>query len=244
MNKRINIEQELVELNSLLPADLNKPVFGLPDDYFENFASSVLERLKEENTAISTNEELSELSPLLAGLPKKTPFHVPETYFNSLADDIPAIIGDEKLPERLQDLDRKLPYQVPADYFSHFAGKMLEQVAPKQAKVVPLRTRWMRMAAAAVVTGLLVMSGYFYFNRNTTNPEAQSQEWVAKHLKGISDKDLEEFVNTAEPAGNEVAQSGNAAKEVRTMLQDVSTSEMDAFLAQMPTDDEDLSIIN
>ena len=240
MNSRNQIQDELVELNSALPANLHKPVFGLPEGYFENFASSVLDKLKED--ALSATDELSRLSPLLASVSKKPPFSVPENYFTTLSEDLPSVVGEESLPPIFSELDRKMPFEVPNGYFEGFAQKMVAEVAPKEAKVISMRPRFIRMAAAAVVIGIISVAGFFYVNRQ--NVETGTDNWVANNLQTVSDQELEEFVNGSEMGQEEIAQSGASQKEVSSLLNDVSTNEMDEFLAQVPTDDEELLIIN
>ena len=238
MNNRKHIQEELKELNSALPFDVKEPVFSVPNNYFENFAASVLQKIKEES-APSAAEELASLSPTLAGLSKKMPFSIPENFFTTLENDIPALIQEDTLPASLAGLDKKMPFSVPAGYFENIPDQLLSKVAPKQAKVISFnRTRWMRLAAAAIVTGVVAVSSIFYFNENKkAAPEKQSETWVADKLQNVSNQDLEQFIETADiSGGREVAKSNKT--EVRTMMKDVSVKEMDAFLAQLPADDE------
>jgi len=243
MNSRKHIQEELRSLNSSLPYDMKEPVFSVPNNYFENFAASVLQKIKKE-AAPSAADELASLSPTLAGLSKKMPFEVPENYFNTLVQDVPAIFSDEVLPAVLANHERNLPYEVPAGYFDTLPEQLLAKVAPKQAKVISFnRTRWMKVAAAAMIAGVISISGFLYFGKNESiDPAAQSEIWVAKKLQNVSNQDLEQFIETADiAAGRETARTNRA--EVRNMLDDVSVKELDAFLSQIPTDDE-LSIIN
>jgi len=242
MNSHPTIQQELQALNSSLPP-VKKPVFNVPDGYFENFALSVLSKIKE-NNAGSATEELAELSPLLAGFSKKMPQSVPENYFSSLESSIPVLIGNEKLPSILTQA-RTNPYKTPEGYFENQPGKLLSKVAPK-GKVLSLFGNFQRMAVAAAVIGLIALSSIAYFtgNRNN-NTNTEPSTWVAKSLKGVSDQDLEEFVNNAEVTVNgNVTQTPARAAEARMLLKDVSTDELDDFLAAVPTDDEELLIIN
>ena len=244
MNSSKTIREELDSLNSSLPP-VKEPVFTVPNGYFENFAESVFSKLRDQNT-LSVADELAQLSPLLAGLPKKSPFSVPENYFSSLANDVPVLIGNDELPSILAELDRKLPYKVPQGYFEGLSTQVISKTKGTEgAKVIAMgRPRWMRIAAAAIVTGVIALSSVVYFNSNKSiDPDQQSEAWVAKNLQGVSDKALEEFVNNADvSADRQVAQM--PSKEVRTMLGDVSDKELDAFLSQLPTDDDELLLIN
>jgi len=244
MSSRKYIQDELRELNSTLPSDV-KPVFSVPEGYFENFAASVLLKLKEEEAAVSAADELTSLSPLLAGLSKKMPYDVPQNYFNALSDEAPALVKEDELPAFLAEPSRTNPYEVPAGYFDTLPAQVVAKVTQKQAKVVSFnRTRWMRVAAAAIVAGVLAISGLVYYNsRPSTDPTQTSDNWIASHLKNVSNQDLEEFLETTDtPPADQMATHKTA--DVRQMLNDVSVKEIDAFLAQIPTDDEELSIIN
>ncbi len=243
MNTYPTIQHELQALKSTLPP-VKKPVFSVPDGYFENFALSVLLKINENNWG-SAAEELIQLSPLLASCSKKMPQSVPENYFSSLVNEIPVLIGNEELPSILS-LERKNPYKTPEGYFESFETQMLAKVAPK-SKVISMRFGgFQRMAVAAAVIGLIALSSIAYFTggkNNSTTTEANT--WVAKNLKSVSDQDLEEFIKNAEVTANGTGlQTPARVAEARILLKDVSTDELDDFLAAVPTDDEELLIIN
>lgn len=249
MNSRIHILEELRELNSSLPAHAKEPVFTVPEGYFDGFAASVLAKIKA-TAAASVNEELSTLSPLLAAIPKKMPYSTPENYFDELAASLPAMRNEDILPSVLSEHHRQMPYETPAGYFESLPQLVLARVERPGAKVVQMRTRgWMKVAAAAMIAGVMAISGIAYFNgQNHRAPDPQSNpgEWVAKKLKGVSNDALEDFIQTADitPNGSEMAKGKAKSAEVRSMLHDVSDRELENFLEQVPTDDEELSVIN
>lgn len=244
MSSRKHIQDELRELNSTLPSHVKEPVFSVPEGYFENFAASVLARVKEE-TAVSAADELASLSPLLAGLSKTMPYDIPQNYFSTLSDDVPALIHQDELPAILAEPPRTNPYEVPAGYFDHLPAQVVAKVTQQQAKVVAFnRTRWMRVATAALIAGAIVISGLVYYNsRPSVDLAAASEAWIANQLKNVNNQDLEEFIETADATPAEQMATNNTS-EVRQLLDDVSVKEMDAFLSQIPTDDEELTIIN
>jgi hypothetical protein len=245
MKQKTTIQEELASINSSLPYNINEPVFNVPENYFQNFAQSVLYKIREQESAVST--ELTELSPLLAGISKKMPNHLPENYFEELTQEIPAIISDEALPAVI-DFSKSNPYQVPQGYFDGLSEQVLHKVPKNPGKVVSInRSRnFMRMAVAAMVTGLIALSGVLYFSNNSSiDPVNQSEEWVANKLDGVSTQALDDFISNADfvsITGDETA-SKPASVEVRKMLNDVSTKELDAFLAQVGSE-EDLFMIN
>jgi hypothetical protein len=238
MSSRKHIQDELRELNSTLPSHVKEPVFSVPEGYFENFAASVLMRLKEE-TAVSAADELASLSPLLAGLSKQMPYDLPQNYFSTLSDNVPALMEEDELPAFLAEA-KTTPYEVPAGYFDNLPAQVVAKVAPKQAKVVSFnRTRWMRVAAAAIVAGVIAVSGLVYYNSRpvgSTN-SSTSESWIANQLKNVSNQDLEEFIETTDATPTE-QMATHKTPEVRQMLKDVSVKELDAFLSQLPAEEE------
>jgi hypothetical protein len=247
MNSRIHILEELRELNSSLPTYVNEPVFTVPDGYFDGFAASVLAKIKAMDAA-SVNEELSTLSPLLAAIPRTMPYTLPENYFQDQVADLPALIDEEVIPSVLSEHHRQMPYETPAGYFNTLPEAILARVERPKAKVVPMRTRgWMRVAAAAMIVGVIAISGFFYFSgrsNNALDPASSSEEWVAKQLKGVSTDALEDFIQTTDISPDGSSTAKGRASEVRSMLTDVSDRELENFLEQVPTDDEELSVIN
>jgi hypothetical protein len=241
MNSRNAIHEELQELSSSLPMD-KQPVFTVPEGYFENFAAAVLAKIKSQH-ATETDTELQELSPMLAAISKKMPFAVPEGYFSNLAKDIPAITADDELPAFLQHA-KQMPYTVPQGYFENLADNVLSKVQKPTAKVISFPKSFMRYAAAAVITGIVAISSIVYFKGNSTiDPSKQSEEWVAKKLKNVSNEALEDFINNAD-VSTDVATSTKSKTEVRSMLQNVSNKELDAFLDDVPMDDEIMMATN
>jgi hypothetical protein len=239
-----SILNELKELNSSLPAASRKPVFSLPPHYFDNFAASLLSKIR----ANEVESALSELSPLLAGLSKKTPFTVPGNYFASL-EASQALSGEEDLlPDFLSSHDKKMPFALPENYFQKLPVTIQSKL-PRTARVISMNgaRSWKRMAVAAVMIGIMAVSGLVYFGEKGNTPSIQSQAWFKSKLNNVSDKALEEFIHTTDAVheeGQAVAKTGIKPQEVRTMLSDVSVKELDAFLDQVPADDEELSVIN
>jgi hypothetical protein len=143
-----------------------------------------------------------------------------------------------------------MPYTVPTGYFNGLAAQVAAKVASPKAKVVPMYTRFMRVAFAAALMGAVVLGGVLYFNGSGTgtgngpDPVKQPGAWVAQKLKNIPDRDLEAFLKTTDTDINskEVARKGSKV-EVKQMLRDVSTKELDAFLNEVPVDN-DVSNIN
>lgn len=238
MNSRIDILNELKELNSTLPVDLKEPVFNVPAGYFENFATKLLAKLKGDEVS----EELESLSPLLAGMSRKMPFSVPENYFDEATAGFPGMVADEQLPDFLMEVGRSMPYQVPVAYFDNLPNKLLARLSQKQpAKVVSMGSRkLMRYAVAAAIVGILAISSIFYFNGKTGTGTVALESEVAKNLKNVSTEELDEFINTADFSTALAKNEAGGKTEVRKMLNDVSDKELEKFLDELPTDNDDL----
>ena len=232
------IQNELKELDSSLSSAKLPEVYAVPEGYFENFAQTVLQKIKSD--AASASEELETLSPLLAGLSRKMPYSVPQGYFSEISNQLPGITSDEKLPEVLVKAGKLMPYEVPVGYFEDLPTTILNKVNPmrKTAKVISMNSRWMKYAAAAMVAGIIAISSIFYFgNRKGTEPSVHSEQWIASKLKNVSTKEIEEFINTADINSTALAQRSSGKTEVRSLLNDVPDSELDKFLDEVPLEE-------
>jgi hypothetical protein len=193
---------------------------------------------------LSAVDEMEMLSPLLAGLSRQTPFSLPEGYFDSNLHALPAFSASEELPAVLAKAGRSMPYEVPAGYFDTLTADILVKVRPS-AKVVPMFARkWMRIAVAAVVAGIIMFSGISYFTAGK-DIAVDNPQWVAKKLKNVSDSELDEFVKTTDAIPSGVAAVKTTAirtGDVKKLLQDVPDNELDAFLSEVPSDDMESSL--
>ena len=246
MNTRKHIQEELESLKSHLPYQIEEPVFTVPDGYFANFAASVFSRIKEE-VPISATDELKTLSPALSSIKKEMPYSLPEHYFSTLHNGIPLLIREEEIPPLLANHNKRMPFEVPEAYFINLPGVLISKITKPSAKIISISRNWMKMAVAAMVAGIIAVSAIFYLNDKSSviDPVKQPAQWVAKNLEGVSNQTLDEFIKTADyNASENIAKAPNHITEVRSMLNEVSDSELDAFLAAVPADDEELLMIN
>jgi hypothetical protein len=243
MNSRKQIQDELASLNSSLQPDATGNTFSVPEGYFDRLPGLIMARIKAEQEDMSAFEETARLSPLLSSLKKEMPFSVPDGYFEDNLTELPAFTSDNEAVGILSTIGKEMPFPVPDGYFEQLPSTILSKLPQPQAKVIPItRRKWMRLAVAAVMVGIITISGIFYFN-NRKDIAVDNPQWVASKLKNVSDKAINEFVNTADAsAANTVTVHKTTPKnpEVKKMLQDVSDKELDAFLAQVPDDEEEL----
>ncbi len=184
-----NIEQELRELNSVLAGRPKTLPYRLPAGYFDALPEAILNRAKSENAG----DEISTLSPLLAGMNKKMPYSTPEGYFEQLSERT----GPES---PLFGASRVMPNQVPAGYFEEFPESILNSVRAKGsggAKVVSMGGSWVRYAAAAVVTAVLVLAGWLYVGTLSESPAepAPLAKQLDLEIREISDEAILEYTN-------------------------------------------------
>lgn len=240
MNTGNNIQDELNELNSGLNPNSSKTPYSIPEGYFEGLAASVLAKVKGE-APVSASEEIGQLSPLLAGISRKLPFSLPEDYFQTNIEGLKAFTSESEESLILSFIDKEMPYEVPAGYFANVPEQVLEKVSDHGTKVIPLmRRKWMQLAAAAIVTGAIAISGLVYFNNRSGNITSDPVTAVKK----ASTEELNEFIKSSvvNVNGDNVPATAKNTTETKKIFTDVSDKELDAFLNQMPADDEDINI--
>ncbi len=234
MNENNQIQKELAELNSLLANTGREQVYSVPAGYFDTLAETILKRIRAGNMEIAS-DEIATLSPLLSSLKAVNPYSVPAGYFDSLENSVAT--GDFKnaneelafLSPLLSSLDKTTPYSVPDGYFENL------QVKPKARVISITHTRWFRMAAAAMITGIFVMSGFYIFTGRSIDkaPMAKFSRDVKK-MNDTQKDNLIEFID-AGLTGKEQAHNNNAeikTNEIRALLHDIPADELKDFQEQ------------
>lgn len=247
MIQRDNILQELSELNSQLAGQNPVNVYTVPAGYFEGLLAGVMKRIKALEAA-NAADELAHLSPLLNSFSKENPYSVPAGYFEQLstrvngyihtADHLSAEEETATLSPLLAGLKKENPYQVPAGYFENLAAAVSADEARPAAKVVALpKRKWFLYAAAAVVTGLIVMAGFLMFGNSRKDAEGiRVMAKVTKDIKKLDEvqkDDLIDFLNTG-VTGTETAKlnTESKSKEIKQLLQDIPEEELKDFQEQ------------
>lgn len=222
--------------------------YQIPDGYFESLPNIILNRVK--GLESSAKDEIESISPLLSGISKKVPFSTPEGYFDDLTENV--VSGTQAIQfvnEELESsailsaLKTKNAYSVPTGYFESFPQLMLQKAKSEQrGKVVSISfgRKAMRYAAAAVVTGLIVLAGFFYFNQQpvgTTLAQADEKlkQETQKNLQGFSDNELLNYIENEESVLPEpllMASGDIDTEDVKYMLADVSEEGLEEFLAK------------
>ena len=252
MTNRNDILNELKELGSKLPGAPFENIYTVPGGYFEGFASQMLARIKATKAA-DANEELSHLSPYLKRLSKEEPYKVPQGYFEGLEEKIMNVVRAssvyQTIDEELESLSPLLnslkdanPFSVPQGYFENFSVPVA-----KETKIVSITNRkWFRMAAAAVVIGVVTILGITVFN-NRIDPNKDSHAWIEKSMKKVSTDKIDEFIKLAESEKpyEATAAIGSKAEDVKELIKDIPENEIQNFLNDTePLTNEDATLMN
>jgi len=240
MTNRNTILKELEELGSVLTNYNPQNIYALPAGYFESLADQILNRIKALE-AKNAKEELSFLSPFLSNVSKEIPYSVPAGFFQNLSDDVLKRISEheyhqtseeeiETLSPLLSSLKNKKPYSVPAGYFEVLETKVEE----KETKVISItKRRWYRLAVAALVIGIVAISGLVIFRTKQVDPNKNPQAWIEKNVdKKVSKNKLDEFVKLAEGESVNVTSEKDDVKlaEIKELMKDVPEKEIEDFL--------------
>ena len=240
MTNRNTILKELEELGSVLASHEPQNIYAVPAGYFEDLADKILDRIK----ALKANdakEELSYLSPFFSNVSKEMPYSVPTGFFQNLSDDVLKRISEheyhqtskeeiETLSPLLSSLKNKNPYSVPAGYFE----ALETNVEKKETKVISItKRRWYRLAVAAVIIGIVAISGLAIFRTKQVDPNKNPQAWIEKNVdKKVSKNNLDEFVKLAEGESTSVTNEKDDVKlaEIKELMKDVPEKEIEDFL--------------
>ena len=240
MTNRNTILNELADLGSMLATHDPQNIYAVPAGYFEDLADQILNRIKalEANDA---KEELSYLSPFLSNVSKEMPYSVPAGFFQDLSEDVLKKISEhqdyqtseeeiEALSPLLSSLKNKNPYSTPAGYFE----KLENGVEKKEAKIISItRRRWYRLSVAAVVIGIIAISGLAIFRSKQVDPNKNPQAWIEKNVdKKVSNEKIDEFVKLAEDGSTNVTYEKDDVKhtEIKELMKDVPEKEIVDFL--------------
>ena len=240
MTNRNTILNELADLGSMLATHDPQNIYAVPSGYFEDLADQILNRIKalEANDA---KEELSYLSPFLSNVSKEMPYSVPARFFQDLSEDVLKKISEhqdyqtseeeiEALSPLLSSLKNKNPYSTPAGYFE----KLENGVEKKEAKIISItRRRWYRLSVAAVVIGIVAISGLAIFRSKQVDPNKNPQAWIEKNVdKKVSKDKIDEFVKLAEDGSTNVTYEKDDVKhtEIKELMKDVPEKEIVDFL--------------
>ena len=243
--------------------------FNVPSGYFENLADSILERIKAIEIG-SPKDEIQALSPLLGKLDNKNLYHVPAGYFDELAGNVTdgakaiELVNEalENLSPLMNSLKQKNVYEVPTGYFESLPSEVLtkaKQQQPSKVIAISFSRKIMRYAAAAVVAGVIVTSGWLYFKDPIVNPVKEvvvtkpvtndAKPIISdKEIKTISDEELLRFIETENNLTDETVTTSPSTEEIeatdmKDMLVDVTDEELQQYIEET-SPENDNSVTN
>jgi hypothetical protein len=243
-----NAAAEISHFSSLLSGVSKQMPNSVPSGYFETVDQRIAAVITGKYQ-LSANEELANISPLLSSLSKQMPYTIPAGYFESLEENSSLVAAGnyeltaeqelESLSPLLSSLKKTTPYSVPDGYFDQLTNLPVE-ISKPAAKVISLGSRkWFRVAAAAVVAGVVLMAGFMFLGEGTPkDPIAQAEKVVQK----TSDKDLNEFLEFT--AGETETVSVSNDNNEKDLLKDIPESELKAFLDETSENGADAETSN
>lgn len=173
MEQNAEIIKELHEISGVVSNLSKRNVYQVPDGYFDSLPQQILVKVHESILTgqhnLDATEEISAISPLLAGLKNKQVLSIPDGYFANLSDTLTTDIikVDQKKSE--------------APVYSIGFGAR----------------KWIRYAAAAVVTGFIGICVYFFANNHSTNYKIVAHNdspAVNSSLIEVSDAGLSDYL--------------------------------------------------
>ncbi|NCT92801.1 MAG: hypothetical protein GXC72_00120 [Chitinophagaceae bacterium] len=220
--------QIAAELSEISPFWSDTPVFTpyhVPDGYFVHLPGLVADKRV--------------LADTITG--KNLPYLVPADYFAQLPAAVWQAIRSsavstelESVAPLLSGIPRQMPYSVPSGYFQE---KPVTGITMPAAKPVPVRrmaARWMQYAAAAVVTGVLVM-GAFMFTDGPGGIDNSSyiKMDVGEEMNKISEEDLSAYLSTHDkllPGMDREAVSLDELPDASEHIQQVSDEDLEQYV--------------
>jgi hypothetical protein len=187
--QKIAIQEELENISPLLSNIDKTPVLSVPAGYFEQLPAQILQK-------ISVQEELENISPLLSNIDKTPVLTVPAGYFEQLSAQILQKISVQEELESISPLlagaPKEFPLSVPAGYFEQLTANVLAEINTP-AKVVPMRTTYLKWAVAACLITLISAGTLFFMQRQQPAITPVSND---NGLADISDQAIVDYLQT------------------------------------------------
>ena len=237
MTQRANILQELNEIGSTLVNVTSQNIYSVPAGYFEEFADQMLNRIK---------------SPLLNEA-RKNPYTVPTGYFDGLEERLMQAVRKsadyqtaneelESFSPLLKGLRKETLYTVPQGYFENLEA----EINKPKAKIITITHRkWFRLAAAAVIVGIIASAGLFLKQQKPIDPNNNPYEWVAKNMKKVGTDKINNFMNSSgiEQLSKEAPEKND---DIKDLMKDVSDKDIQQFLNETAVvqDNDDITSLN
>lgn len=226
MHTNDNITDEIKEISPTVAYINRQNVYMVPPGYFSGLAEQLLSYVKQHSS-----ENILPSSSI--------PYTVPQGYFNNLAD---AIINKVKQQPVMNDVTHELAgiapllntinknpvYTVPVGYFEN-----LKPEVTSTTKVISLNKtrRFTRYAAAAAISGLMIMGGIFYTNNDKTGKTAgPATTFNQQEVNQLSDEEIVNYLNN-HPA-TDVISTNMEPDNLKINTKELTDEEIINFLKQ------------
>jgi hypothetical protein len=219
----LTASQELEQLSPLLSSLRKSSPFQAPASYFEDLSGTVVSGVR----AIEfVNDELENLSPLMAGLKNKATYQAPAAYFDQFAAGILAKVQQNE-NQPLGVIEQVRPATIAT----------IPSSATSRTRIISLSARWAwKYSAAAIVTGLVLMAGWFSLSRpagKTGNPAD-----ISRNIARVSDQDIQNYLDNqniplADATNNSTASldmNDSNLSDFKSMLGDVPDDELKSYV--------------
>jgi hypothetical protein len=192
----------------LLSAIDRKNPFTVPENYFNQLNADIISRCRIEEARFSDQDE----------------FAVPTGYFESLSSEIESRITEEAI----RSLAAGDGFTVPADYFSELKERIMAKAKTETSLkavdtvVKPLRSNWVKYAAAASVT--VVLGTVLLLNSQNNSIDSQ--------LGRIPDQEIINYLQAHSDMGDTPIIMENLSQNVNLsdIDMDISESELEEYI--------------
>ncbi len=257
MSQRANILQELAELKSTLGAVNAQNIYAVPVGYFEGLEAQMLQRIKAIE-AVHVMEKSNYISPMLNSISKQMPYTVPVGYFETLENKLIQHVQDSynhqtaveelaTLSPLLSGLKKQMsarpgytdgPYAVPQGYFESLtdsknvhAEELNEAGNKPVSKIISINwSMWLRIAAAAVVAGIIVIAGFL--GSAEKEPGGKALAKLTRDVKKMDEAQKDKLIDFIDAGMNGEETVRVKSEEVKTLLQGISEDELTDFQEQ------------
>ena len=179
-------------------------------------------------------------------------YQLPDNYFDSLAGNILQkikIVNADNVQKELEDIAPFLStmpkanvYTVPEGYFEK--GIIVQHKVP--ARVIPIVTKsrkWFTYAAAACVTAVMFLGGYFYFENKTTSVGSVQNHIaninVSKAISQLPDSTLGNYLTNDNSDIYASQSSDEQDLNIQNLILNTSDQDIQDYLNQNPGVDEE-----
>lgn len=213
-----HIITELLEIAPQLAAAGNRTPYGVPNGYFDEFASSMLLQVK------ATRAQ-----------------DVPAGYFDQFAIQMLQKVRGNEVREELEavspllnSLPKTMPHTVPQGYFEQWQPKIPGQNEQRPAKIIALGSakRWKQWAAAAAILFTMGISWQLWVNKgdDSTYTAATSPAVVDTLITGIDAGSLTDYLEDSQANSAFASLLLIAQQDVETGVAQLSDEELKWYL--------------